>query len=152
MPYTPLYTTVEAIALRLRGRLLTESDGSFFAPTVVDTDLIYQVLEQVEARINAKLTGRYQLPLKSVHPVLASIAEKLVICDLMATHFIDTGNNEPGGFGRLMCSQGAAELEDILSGAIALDGEATTGGSVGTIASYTRIALRNPGIAEGVKW
>ena len=149
MPYVSTYTTIAAVGNRLRGRLQV-SGGGLFEPTVVDNGLIEQVLQQVEARMNAQLGRRYRLPLRSTHPVLASIAEKLCICDLMGTHFIGDGQNEPGGYGRLMCSQGAAELQEVLAGGLA--GEKVGVVAVGAISNYSRSRLRFAGDAEAIDW
>jgi hypothetical protein len=46
-----------------------------------------------------------------------------VICELMGTHFVGQEARRAGGFGKLMCSQFASELEAIISGTIALEGE-----------------------------
>jgi hypothetical protein len=58
-----LYTTKEAIANRLKGRLTVGGSQVPFAPTTVDNNLLEQVGLQVEARVNARLGTVYKLPL-----------------------------------------------------------------------------------------
>lgn len=148
------YTTVEAIGRKLKGRLSTGGAVNPFGSTVVDSELLQQVGEQVEAQVDAKLRGVYRLPLIGVHPVLAKVVEDGVICDLMATHFVGDGNNEPGGFGRWHCTQFQQGLNDILSGAVPLDGETLSTGEADLPPSrnVSRAALRKPGDAEKVVW
>lgn len=135
-----LYTTKEAIANRLKGRLVVGGSQVPFQPTTVDDNLLEQIGEQVEARVKARLKTVYRLPLTSDHSVLASVVEKGVICELMGTHFVGQEGSEEGGFGRMMCSQFASELNDIINGTIGLDGETLATGSEVPIASNLTIA------------
>lgn len=148
-------TTREAIANRLRGRLSVGGGQLPFGPSTVDDNLIEQVGEQVEARVFAKLRTIYKLPLTAVHPVLASIVEKLVVCDLMGVHFVGAEGSSADGFGRMMCDQGAKELEAILSGEVKLEGESPleTGDTATPFSSNLTIRRsRTSGAAEAIQW
>lgn len=158
-----LYTTKEAIANRLRGRLTVGGPSLPFGPTTVDDNLIRQVGEQVEARVNAKLKGVYRLPLIGSHPVLTSAVEKLILCELLPVHSVEEEQSISSNQGvdrsyvGLVCRQGKAELEEILSGAIALEGESTLEvADGGAISNYSGVAQRLPIItrpdAGGIKW
>jgi phage gp36-like protein len=149
------YTTKEAIANRLRGRLVVGGTQVPFAPTTVDDNLIEQVATQVEALVDAKLKTVFRMPLTGTHAVLSSIVEKLVICEIMPTHEQQNGGygSQPKSFREIICAQGAAELEEVLSGMVPLDGEALA--STGTTPISTNLTLaakRTPGAAEAVQW
>jgi len=122
------YTTTEAIALRLKGRLQLAGTPTPFGNTVADPALIEQVGTQVEARVNGVLRGVYRFPLRSVaHPELSSVVEKLVCCELLPIYYYGMENSTDGGQGRLMCDQGKAELAALASGQTVLLGEALLG-------------------------
>jgi hypothetical protein len=154
------YTTKEAISNRLRGRLTVGGPQVPFAPTTVDDNLIVQVGEQVESRVNAQLKTVYKLPLKTpTNPILASIVEKGVICELMGTHYVGQEANPQDGYGRMMCKQFQAELAEVVTGAIALDGEVpATGSPELEIGNLTVAGTRKPIVnknrmdAGTVKW
>jgi phage gp36-like protein len=146
------YTTLEAIANRLRGRLQVGGPALAFGNTVVDENLIQQVAAQVKGRMDARLKSVYQLPLKNLpNPLVASIQEKLIICELMGTHFVGQEGSEEAGYGRMMCSQGATELKAVLDGEVVLEGEAVGVGSE-ISANYSLVLPRLPGQAEGLQW
>lgn len=118
------YTTVDAIGRRVRGRLQIGGGApSAFGATLVDDDLLGQILEQVTARIDARLKKIYQFPLLRSHPELASVSEKLCICELMGVHFTGQEASDDANYGKMMCKQGDAELELIASGELPLEGE-----------------------------
>jgi hypothetical protein len=147
------YTTKTAIANRLRGRLTVGGPAVPFQPTTIDDNLIEQVGEQVEARVNARLGTIYQLPLLQSQPLLASIVEKGVICELMGVHFVGQEGTEAGGFGRLMCSQFDQELTALLAGSVTLTGEVAINPAEATkSANLTLARPRTPGAAEAVQW
>jgi hypothetical protein len=154
------YTTKEAIANRLRGRLTVGGPQMPFAPTTVDDHLIVQVGQQVESRVNAQLKAVYKLPLKTpTNPILASIVEKGVICELMGTHYVGQEANSQDGYGRMMCKQFQEELAEVIGGAIGLEGEISATGSpqleIGnlTVAGKRRaIVDKNRMDAGTVKW
>jgi hypothetical protein len=143
------YTTKEAIANRLEARLQVGGAAATFGKRVVNDNLIEQVGEQVEARVNARLKAVYTLPLSGPHPALASVVEKLVICEIIGVYAIEQldtvgrATGDGGGFGSLMCRQGADELEAILSGTIVLEGETTlSGGDSSTLVGSTTVAVK----------
>lgn len=147
------YTTTDAIGLRLTGRLLVDSSPSAFGQTEVNSDLIDQVGAQVEARVDAEIRKVYEFPLRTnSQPLLASIVEKLTICEIIGTYFYGKAESDDGGYGKLMCSQGMAELMAIGAGEVVLDGELPRSSPVNFSSSFSRAQLRNPGIAEGVNW
>lgn len=137
---TLLYTTRENIANRLKGRLVVGGGQMPFAPTTVDSNLLEQIGTQVEARVNARLQMLYTLPLTLAHPVLASVVEKGVICELMGTHFVGQEATEAGGYGRLLCAQFQQELDAIVAGLVPLTGERLITGSTSPIAANLTVA------------
>lgn len=119
-----IYTTEAAIARRLKGRLQIGGTASPFGEQVIDPDLITQIGEQVEARVNAKLKQIYKFPLVSTsHPELASIVEKMAIAELVPVYFSGNDSDQISNYGQLMAAQGGTELEAIASGDVQLDGE-----------------------------
>lgn len=151
MPLT--YTTIEAIANRLRGRAVVGGAQSPFGPSTVDDNLLRQVGEQVEARVEARLRQVYRLPLQGSHPILASIVEKGVLCELLGVHSMGQQPTEQGSFGALMCRQFNDELAEVISGAINLQGEVLAGGGGSVpLSNITLARQRRPGPAEAVEW
>ena len=149
------YTTTEAIALRLQTRLQIGGSPSSFGNSVVDTTLLDQIGVQVESRVDAKLRQRYVLPLTYTHPQLASIVEKLVICEIIGVHFVGAEVSDDANFGRLMCAQGAKELEAIASGDVALQGETPVAAIPSAPPGYSAVMTRNVArkdAAEKVEW
>lgn len=158
------YTTIAAVGRRLKGRLGVQSLPGGYGPAVLDDELIDQVGEQVEARINARLRSLYKIPLQSSHPVLASITEKLIVCELMSSQALGEeqllvgSNGQARGdrsYAGVMCAQGAAELDLLLSGQVSLDGETLATGEEATPTSSRNVSLaskRTPGVAEAVEW
>lgn len=154
---TLIYTDKQAIANRLRGRLAIGGAQAPFGATVVDDELIEQVGVQVESRINAQLGRVYQLPIllnDTSKPILASVTEKLTICEIMGTHYVGAEGTSEDGYGRMMCRQGAEELQQILTGAIALEGATPISPDTGavTATNYSSVRPRTPGAAEAIQW
>lgn len=110
-----IYTSVEAIEKRLQGWAEVNNPPSAFGASQVDSELILQVAEQNEAKVNRVLGKRYQMPLIGTYPELASVVEKLTICELVGQLYAGQEPSEPGGYGALMCSQGKAEFKALAS-------------------------------------
>ena len=148
MPLT--YTTTDAIARVLRGRLTVDNvftQGS----TDVDADLIDQKGGQVEARINSRLSSVYRLPLSlsdaTTASLMASITEKLICCELLPVYYPDmsdittgTGTGQFDRYAANLCKAGANELDLILSGAITLEGEELAAGESAVLSRNVTVA------------
>jgi len=143
------YTTVEAIALRLRGRLSVSASPGNFGPVQVDPQLIDQVGTQVESRINAQLSKVYRLPLRAAHPILASITEKGVLCELLAVHSVIPDQASGGvaaSYRDLACRQFDAELQALLARSVELEGEIfATGTEIPAATYFTQATNRTSG-------
>lgn len=124
MPLT--YTTTDAIARRLRGRLRipTATLNPMQPPAnitqqTVDLDLIEDIASQVEDKIDMILGQIYEMPLANKHPILAGIVERLVIADIMLTHFQSSFSPELGGdsnFGGVMYKKAQEDLAMLVAG------------------------------------
>lgn len=148
MPLT--YTTTEAIARVLRGRLTVDT---VFTPGSIDVDtgLINQKGGQVEARINSRLSSVYRLPLALSDPtttaLLASLTEKLICCELLPVYYPDmsdittgTGTGQFDRYAANLCKAGANELDLILSGIILLEGEELAAGEDAVLSRRVTVA------------
>ncbi len=120
-----IYTTVENIRRRLRGRL--EIDNTNLIPSAtaqqVDQDLITQVGEQIEAKINLALSQIYSMPIPltavEALKIIEGIVEKLIISEIATVHFQQTQSPELGGdagFGAVLRKQAVQDLESLLHG------------------------------------
>jgi hypothetical protein len=156
-----LYTTTDAIARRLRGRLQVGGLDLPFQPTNVDDDLIAQIGDQVEAKVNARLRAVYKVPLSGQHPILAGIVEKLTCGEILATHMmgeeqITTGGNPSDrSYAGFLIRDAQKDLDAIASGDIPLDGETLATGDEAANSNARNVTLarkRTPGTAEGVVW
>lgn len=147
------YTSTSNIANRLRGRA-SLGQSTPFGASQVDPDFIAQIGAQVEARVDAQLGQVYKLPLSGVHLPLASVVEKLVICEIMGTHYVGQEANPSDGFGRMMCKMGADELAAIVNRDPPLPGEVQLGGGTETpgVSNVSIAAQRIPGAAEAIAW
>ena len=121
------YTSIENIARRLRGRLnvnVTKSPGLVNAASgTVDTELILQVAEQIETKLELALGQIYEIPIPqtatSALQILSAIAEKLIVSEIALTHFQQQVNPETGadmGFGSALRKQAFEEAEMIFGG------------------------------------
>ena len=120
------YTTIKNIRRRLQGRLNVRDYNNLIpgaASKEVDNELIDQVGNQIEARLNLALAQIYLLPIppeaEYAFLVLESIVEKLVVSELATVHFQQTQSPELGGdagFGAILRKQAIEELEAILHG------------------------------------
>lgn len=120
-----LYTTIENIQRRLRGRLSVQQQNLIPTATAneVDTELIQQITNQIEAKINLALSQVYLLPIPknaiAAKKILESIVEKLIVSEIATVHFQQSQSSELGGdagFGAVLRKQAVEELEAILHG------------------------------------
>ena len=157
MTVTLTYTTADNIARLLRGR--AEVDNVFVTGTVdVDHDLINQKGQQVEARVNAQLSSLYVLPLSladtSTQRLMASIVEKLIVCELLPIYYPDLTDITTSGGGQFdryaanMCKLGQSELQALLSSAITLEGETLAGGEEAVISKNVTVAGRRTTLTD----
>lgn len=151
------YTLTSNIQQRLKGRLSIGGAQSPFGQQSVDMDLLDQIGEQVEAKVNAILRQSYVFPLKAANPaelesrpLIAAIVEKGVICQLADVHFFS--GEDGSSYGRQMCKDFAAELAAIESGQIRLPGEVLLTTNTLADSNYSGYAQRRPGVAEAVIW
>lgn len=102
MPYTPKYTTVNNIRLKLASRLNIIStpvpDDEFYpgintrpAQSIVDSNLLELVLEEKESFLDMILDQIYVLPLRNSHPILREIVDNWVIAELMKIYYQGVG-------------------------------------------------------------
>jgi hypothetical protein len=82
------YTTLEALNLRLDGRLKIGGNATTLGETAIAPELPLRIAEQIEARIDAILRKRYVLPLSGTHPNLAAIVESGVACQLFSLYYV----------------------------------------------------------------
>lgn len=111
------YTTTEAIARRLEGRLQFGGNPLAFGNAVVSDELLAQIGEQIEAKVNLYLQKAYALPLSLPQPVVSEIVEKLVICELFDTLTIGGEGKE----GAAYCENAMALLLSISNGEFILN-------------------------------
>jgi len=117
-----IYTTTQAIARRLEGRLQFGGNPMALGNTVVNDALLDQVGEQIEAKVNLYLQKGYTLPLSLPQPVVAEIVEKLVICELFDTLTIGGEGRE----GDAYCDDAMSLLKAIACGDLTLNTEQET--------------------------
>jgi hypothetical protein len=122
------YTTTDAIARRLRGRLEVNKPAlgggtGGLAAQQVDLLLIEQVGVQIEARLNVALAEIYVTPIPvgatTARIILGGIVEKLVVAEIVMTHFQQSQVPQMGGdagFGAVIRKQAQEELESIFGG------------------------------------
>jgi hypothetical protein len=141
-----LFTSKEAIAERLRGRIQVGGPSIALGQVVVNELLIERVITQVEARVLAALRQLYVTPLRQSHPQLASIVEKLAVAELLPVH---DQAEAAADFARLMYKQGSDELNAIASGDVMLQGEIGAIAPASIKPSFTRVGKRDN---TGIKW
>jgi len=144
------FTTLAAINTRLKQRLQMGGTQAAFGKTVIADADTNQIAEQVEGRVRMRLKAKYQLPLNltdtDAQKALASITEKLTICDILAPNFMGAEPSEEGGYIRSeFCTQGAKELEDLMKSYI--DGEVAIGVSIGAVNRAPVVGTRSGGTA-----
>jgi hypothetical protein len=149
-----LYTTTDAIARRLNGWATVNQTAGSFGASEIDSELIEQIAEQVEARANQVLSQRFQMPLLLSHLEISSCVEKLIICELIGQLYAGQEPSESGGYGALMCAKGSAELKALSTAQLA--GEVLLGGALLTAASPISRARSLPPLTEGqttrIRW
>ena len=144
------YTTLSAINTRLKQRLQMGGAQAAFGKTVISDADSLQIAEQIEGRVRMRLKSKYQLPLKltdaDAQKALASIVEKLTICDILSPNFMGAEPSEEGGYIRSeFCTQGQKELEDLMKSYI--DGEVAIGVSIGAVNRAPAVGTRSGGTA-----
>jgi hypothetical protein len=98
------YTTTEAIARRLTGRLNITDNGfsqpfaKNFGELACNEELIKQIAEQKEAFVNSILRRIYVFPLqlveKDTRAILAEITENLIVSDLINIYYQTTPGSQ----------------------------------------------------------
>ena len=128
MTYIFKYTSLDAIARRLRGRLnvnITSNTGQLVnaASGTVDGELISQVGEQIETKLELALGQIYETPVPQTAStslqILGAIAEKLIVSEIALTHFKMQVSPETGadmGFGNALRKQAFDDAESIFGG------------------------------------
>lgn len=142
------YTTLAAINTRLKQRLQMGGTQSAFGRGVIPDVDSAQIAEQVEGRVRMRLKQKYQLPLNltdaDAQKALASIVEKLTICDILAPNFSGMEPSDEGGYIRSeFCTQGAKELDALMASYI--DGEIAIGVSIGATNRAPSVGTRSGG-------
>jgi hypothetical protein len=143
------FTTLAAINTRLKQRLQMGGTASAFGRSVIPDPESEQIAEQVEGRVRMRLKSKYQLPLNltdtDAQKALASIVEKLTICDLLSPNFFGDEPSDEGGFIRSeFCMQGQKELDELMKSYI--DGEVAIGVSIGAVNRAPSIGTRSGGV------
>lgn len=123
--YVLKYTTIANIARRLRGRLNVVTDSNSLSNAgggTVDKQLILQVAQQIESKLDIALGQIYKLPIPQnanvALQIIGAIAEKLIVSEIALTHFKIQVNPETGadmGFGNSLRKQAFEEAEAIFS-------------------------------------
>ncbi len=144
------YTTINAIARRLEGRLQLGGSQSPFGDKVVDDDLICQVAQQVEAKVDAWLRQIYVLPLQYPHKEVESVVEKLAIAELIPVHFTGSDSDSISSYGKLMYDEGMKEAKMLGSGDIQLENETLRYAPKSVVPNRTRVITPKP--KDPVNW
>lgn len=142
------FTTLSAINTRLKQRLQMGGTQAAFGKTVISDADTTQIAEQVEGRVRMRLKSKYQLPLKltdtDAQKTLASIVEKLTICDILAPNFTGMEPSDEGGYIRSeFCMQGQKELDELMDSFIS--GEVAIGVSIGATNRAPVVGMRTGG-------
>lgn len=118
------YTTADAIARRLKNRLELNNGSPTLGQTQalgakqVNYSLYEQLGEQIEARLSVALSMMYELPVPNDATeslkILASIVEKFVVAEIMATYYQQTqGEGGDQGYGAVLFKQAKEECQAI---------------------------------------
>lgn len=116
------YTTLENIKQRLVGRLGVNSTPTLGSNVLgtqqVSNDLISTIADQIDETIDSYLQMIYELPLLNNHPILAGIAEKLIVSELMSVYYEgnSTGLTGDPGFGSIIRKQALDTLQSLFMG------------------------------------
>jgi hypothetical protein len=114
-----VYTTLDNINTRLQTRLQMGGAAIALGKSVIGETELLQIAEQVEARVSLRVSQQYLLPLKLVDEnlkgAIASVVEKLTICDVLGTYFSNTNPAQEGIQTQdIYCKQGERELEAMM--------------------------------------
>jgi hypothetical protein len=103
MSYTPKYTTLENISLKLNNRLKIEDPASNYAyeenalaTQTVPPQLVENVIQEQEDFLDQYLALVYELPLVNTHLILRQCVDCLVISELLELFYPYTGMNNSG--------------------------------------------------------
>jgi hypothetical protein len=144
------FTTLAAINTRLKQRLQMGGTHAAFGKTVIADADTTQIAEQVESRVRMRLKAKYQLPLNltdtDAQNALASITEKLTICEILSTYFMGAEPSDEGGIIKDdYCKQGMDELDALMQSFIS--GEIAIGVSIGAVNRAPSVGTRSGGTA-----
>jgi hypothetical protein len=118
------YTTLEKITRRLKGRVADPASASLFDSSTYSEDLVIQIVDQVEARIDQTLKSLYTFPLDSSNDsILGEITELGCICQLLPTYQILETTNPSDNFQVFSCKRFDKYLEELASGSLKLNGD-----------------------------
>jgi hypothetical protein len=142
------YTTLAAINTRLKQRLQMGGTQSAFGRGVIPDVDSAQIAEQVEGRVRMRLKQKYQLPLNltdaDAQKALASIVEKLTVCEILTPYFFGADPSNEGGIIKDdYCKQGMDELDALMASYI--DGEIAIGVSIGAVNRAPVVGKRTGG-------
>jgi len=95
-----------------------------------------------------RLKAKYQLPLNltdtDAQKALASIVEKLTICEILTTNFMGADPSSEGGIIKDdYCTQGMDELDELMQSFIS--GEVAIGVSIGAVNRAPSVGTRSGG-------
>ena len=143
------FTSLLAINTRLHQRLQMGGAQAAFGRSVIPDPESEQIAEQVEGRVRMRLRERYAFPLKLTDKdavlALASIVEKLTICDILAPAFAGVDpSGEGGDIHNKFCVQGEKELEQLMESFIT--GENPIGVSINSQTRSPVVGKRTSGV------
>lgn len=143
------FTTLAAINTRLKQRLQMGGTQAAFGKTVISDSDTEQIAEQVEGRVRMRLKSKYQLPLNltdtDAQKALASIVEKLTVCEILTTYFMGAEPSDEGGIIKDdYCKQGIDELDALMASYI--DGEVAIGVTIGAVNRAPVVGKRTGGV------
>ena len=124
------------------------TQAAFGRSVITDPESV-QIAEQVEGRVRMRLKSKYALPLKLTDSdavaALASIVEKLTICDILSPAFAGVDPSGEGGYIRNeFCMQGEKELEQLMESFIT--GENPIGVSINSQTRSPVVGKRTGGV------
>lgn len=122
--YSPIYTTLTAIQLRMQGRgnLNLSNNPSSVASvgaSKFDNRLVLSVIEETESWMDTFLSNLYVMPLLNRHPILHSIATKLVCGELALVAFqskLSPDQSSDEGFGGVMREIALNDFQKLFNG------------------------------------
>ena len=146
------FTTLAAINTRLKQRLQMGGTQAAFGKAVISDSDTEQIARQVEGRVRMRLKEKYQLPLKltdtDAQKALASIVEKLAVCEILTPYFFGASPSDEGGIIKDdYCKQGMDELDALMTSYI--DGEVAIGVSIGATNRAPVVGMRTGGTRIG---